>query len=182
MEKENSHAADMNSAAAVDQSQHTNGVSNANGTSAASSGSQQQQQQQQQQGDKSQKVRKPRKAGTTAGDAKRALQDDDQLRLTVAQLKDIVAAASEKVVRECCKQMSNLTVKARKELQDTLIKEHAAPHSSTLHQTLSNSSVVQAALSRREGTEQPTTDCVEVAVTAIEAVDGGTSGEGSTTA
>ena len=114
-----------------------------------------------QQAGKSSKARKQRKSGET----KRPLHDDEQLSLTVAQLKTIVAAANEKVVRECCKQMTHLSAKQRKELQDSLTKEHASTQSSSLYQTLYSSSVVQAAMRQREASEQADTDGQTVGTT-----------------
>ena len=112
---------------------------------------------------------KPRKQRKLA-EAKRPLHDDEQLTVTVAQLKAIVAAASEKALRECCKHMTQLSAKQRRELQDSLTKEHATAQSSSLHQMLHSSSLVQAALRQRAEGEQAGQAATDGADTVVDAV------------
>ena len=160
-------AADSDSAGAVaaaaSDHSRTNGHSHAIDTAATSTASQQRQ------AGKASKAKKQRKPG----DPRRALHDDEQLTLSVAQLKAIVAAVGEKVVRECCKQMTQLSAKQRKELQDSLVKEHASCQSSSLHQALHASTVLQAALRREEETEPTLPSSAQTVQTTAGDVEGG---------
>ena len=150
-----------NSPVAPTEGEHslTNGHSHSNSEAAANHGSGRPLQ-----AGRASKADKPHKS---------ALHDEERLTLTVAQLKAVVAAANERVVRECCKQMTHLSAKQRKEMQDSLIKEHAQQHSTSLHHSLHNSSTVQDALRRREDSEQADVSAPEVVETTETETAGG---------
>ena len=151
-------------AAAASDHSRTNGHSHAIDTAATSTASQQRQ------AGKASKAKKQRKPG----DPRRALHDDEQLTLSVAQLKAIVAAVGEKVVRECCKQM-DAAVGQAEEGAAGQPRQGARPRASravcTKHCT--PATVLQAALRREEETEPTLPSSAQTVQTTAGDVEGG---------